>query len=100
MPASASAGRSRSGTYFTAASTSTSGPIRSRTASRFRRTLSGSIAHDDACLTAGDALVAAVGEVTVALAARAVVVVLDVAHAGSGEPRRDDRAEVEHPAGG
>src|SRR5215208_4719766 len=99
MPASASAGRSRSGRYFTAASTSISVPIFSRTATRSRRTLSASIARDDARLAAGNAVVAAVGEVQVGLAARAVVVVLHVRDAGGGQSRRDHHAEVEHAAG-
>src|SRR5215216_311081 len=96
MPAPASAGRSSASTYFTAARISTSGPVRSRTRSRLRRTRSGSIAHDDARLAAGNAVVAAVGEVQVRRAARAAIHVLDVIHSRRGELRGNDRAQIEH----
>src|SRR5688500_5024681 len=100
MPASASAGRSDASTYLVAASTSTSGPIRSRTRSRLRRTVSASIEHDHPRLAAGQAVVAAVGEVEVGVAAGAAVEVLHLRDAGAGEPRLDHLAKVEHAAVG
>src|SRR5215216_3974220 len=99
MPASASAGRSSASTYFTAARISTSGPMRSRTRSRLRRTRSGSIAHDDARLTAGYAVVAAVGEVQVRRAARTAIHLLDVIHARRRELRGNYRPQIEHAPG-
>src|ERR687891_1359666 len=100
MPASASAGRSPTSTYFVAASTSTSGPIRSRTRSRLRRTVSASIQHDHPRLAPCEAVVAAVGEVEIGVAAGAAVEVLDLRHPRGGEPRFDHLAEVEHAAVG
>src|ERR687895_633553 len=101
MPASARAGRSAASTYFVAASTSTSGPIRSRTRSRLRRTVSASIQHDHARLAPGEAVVATVREVEVGVAAGAAVEVLDLCDAGDGEPGVDHLAQVEHaPVGG
>src|SRR5215217_5757697 len=99
IPAAASAGRSSGSTYFTAARISTSGPIRSRTASRLPRTRSGSIAHNDARLAAGHAVVAAVGEIELWRAAGAAVQVLDVRDASSRELSGDHGAQVEHAPG-
>src|SRR5918999_4175719 len=100
MPASASAGRSPASTYFVAASTSTSGPIRSLTRSRLRRTVSASIEHDHPRLAPRKPVVAAVGEIEVGVAARAAVEVLDLGDPGGGEPRVDHLAQVEHAAVG
>src|ERR671915_2061566 len=100
IPASASAGRSPASTYFVAASTSTSGPIRSRTRSRVRRTVAASIEHDHPRLAPGDPVVAAVGEVEVGVAARAAVEVLDLGDPRGGEPRVDHPTQVEHAAVG
>ena len=86
MPASASAGRSSACTYFTAAQISTSAGTRSRTRSRFARTRAASIIevkHPQAALAAGEAAVAAVGEIQVGTAARAVFHVLHVAHSAA-----------------
>src|SRR5918992_6192265 len=98
MPASASAGRSPASTYFVAASTSTSGPIRSLTRSRLRRTVSASIEHDHPRLAPREPVVAAVGEIEVGVAARAAVEVLDRGDPRGGEPRVDHLAQVEHAA--
>src|SRR5918992_2402649 len=100
MPASASAGRSAASTYLVAASTSTSGPIRSRTRSRLRRTVSASIQHDYPGLAAGQAVVAAMREVQVRVAARAAVEVLDLRDPRRAEPGLDHPAQVEHAAVG
>src|ERR671914_320641 len=100
MPASASAGRSAASTYLVAASTSTSGPIRSRTRSRLRRTVSASIQHGHSRLAAGEPVVAAVGEVQTGVAAGAAVEMLDLRHAGGGEPGVDHLAQVQHAAVG
>src|ERR671915_352801 len=98
MPASASAGRSAASTYLVAASTSTSGPIRSRTRSRLRRTGSASIQHGHSRLAPGEAVVATVREVEVGVAAGAAVEVLDLRDAGDSEPGVDHLAQVEHAA--
>src|SRR5919106_6475445 len=100
MPASASAGRSAASTYLVAASTSTSGPIRSRTRSRLRRTVSASIQYDHSRLAPRDAVVPTVREVEVGVAAGAAVEVLDIRDAGGGEPGVDHLAQVEHAAVG
>src|SRR5918992_6326883 len=100
MPASASAGRSPASTYFVAASTSTSGPIRSLTRSRLRRTVSASIEHDHPRLAPGDPVVAAVGEVEGGGGARAAGEMLDLGDPGGGEPRVDHPTQVEHAAVG
>src|SRR5215211_4063503 len=102
-PASASSGSASTGTYLIAAQISTSAPIFSLTVSRLRRTrdawkssASSAIEHHQARLPAGDAAVAAMGEVEVRAAAGAVVEVLDVGDAGVDELARDHRAQVEH----
>src|ERR687895_2443828 len=100
MPASASAGRSPASTYFVAASTSTSGPIRSLTRSRLRRTVSASIEHNHPRVATGEPVVAAVGEGEGGGAARAAVEGLDLGDPRGGEPRVDHLAQVEHAAVG
>src|ERR671914_60800 len=92
--------RSPGSTYLVAASTSTSGPIRSRTRSRLRRTVSASIQHDHSRLAPGEAVVATVREVEVGGAAGAAVEVLDLRDAGGGEPGVDHLAQVQHAAVG
>src|SRR4051794_19699663 len=101
MPPSARAGSSSASRYLIAASTSTPGPIFSRTRSRFSRTRLGSgIEHGQAGLAPGHPVVAAVREVEGLAAARAVA---DVLHA-LAPPRRellgDHLPEVEHAAVG
>src|SRR5215211_4236346 len=94
-PPSARAGRSSTSRYLTAASTSTSGPMASRTRSRFVRTRSASIADHHARLTAGHPPVAAVGEEQLRVAARAQVNLGDLAHPLGLQLLAGDRAQVE-----
>src|SRR4051794_2938561 len=99
MPPSASAGSSSASRYLIAASTSTSAPIFSRTRSRFSRTrFASGIEHCQPGLAPGASLVAAVREVEVRPAARAVVDLLDLLDAARCELLRDDLSQVEHSA--
>src|ERR671922_2014394 len=99
MPASARAGRSSTSTYLMAAQISTSGPMRSRTRSRLAATRSGSIAYHQPRLATGDASIAAMREVQIRPAARAVVEVLHLRDPGRGELARYHGAQVELEAG-
>ena len=98
---------SSASTYLVAARISTPGPQRSRTRSRLRRTVAGSMSRigsgidpGEAALAPGAPGVAPVGEEQLRVAARAEVARLDRLDPGRGEQPARDLRQVEHPPGG